>query len=366
MRAVLAIAGKDLRVLARDGLALFWAFGFPLLFAVFFGLIGVGVSGAGRVPVAIDDQDGSAASRALVGILAASPSVELVRRSQDEARAAVVAGAFVALVVVPPGFATGGADVQLGVDPAHPGDAGFLQGLLADAAVRARLGNDPEAARTVAALRLPRVVGLEVRPAGARVPRPFEVAFPAGILWGVLGCVTTFAVSMVAERTRGTYQRLRVAPIAHASVLAGKALACALVCLAVIGFLLAVATLALGVRVAGPVQLVLAAASCTACFVGLMMLFAVAGETEAAVAGAAWGAFLPLAMVGGGMIPLVAMPSWLTALSSVSPVKWGILALEGALWRGYGVAQMLLPCAILLAIGALGFVLGTLVLWRRG
>ena len=33
------IAVKDLRLLARDRVALFWAFGFPVLFALFFGAV---------------------------------------------------------------------------------------------------------------------------------------------------------------------------------------------------------------------------------------------------------------------------------------------------------------------------------------
>ena len=47
--------------------------------------------------------------------------------------------------------------------------------------------------------------------------------------------------------------------------------------------------------------------------------------------------------------------------SCVSPVRWAILALEGAIWRDFTVAQMALPCGILLAIGVIGFALGTRV-----
>jgi ABC-2 type transport system permease protein len=74
---------------------------------------------------------------------------------------------------------------------------------------------------------------------------------------------------------------------------------------------------------------------------------------------------LPMAMIGGGMIPLVAMPAWLAALSDVSPVKWGILALEGAVWRGFTLGDSALPCGILLAVGGVGFVVATVV-FRRG
>jgi ABC-2 type transport system permease protein len=41
-----------------------------------------------------------------------------------------------------------------------------------------------------------------------------------------------------------------------------------------------------------------------------------------------------------------------------SPVKWAILAMEGALWRGFSLREMLLPCAILVAVGIVTFAIG--------
>jgi ABC-2 type transport system permease protein len=98
-------------------------------------------------------------------------------------------------------------------------------------------------------------------------------------------------------------------------------------------------------------------AACTA-FVGIMMLLAVLGRTEQAVSGSAWAALLIMSMIGGGMVPLFAMPPWMLAVSNVSPVKWAILAIEGATWRGFSPAEMALPCAILLAVGVVSFAVG--------
>jgi ABC-2 type transport system permease protein len=52
------------------------------------------------------------------------------------------------------------------------------------------------------------------------------------------------------------------------------------------------------------------------------------------------------------------MPDWMQTASNLSPIKWGILALEGAIWRGFSWTEMLLPCGILLAVGAVCFALG--------
>lgn len=60
------------------------------------------------------------------------------------------------------------------------------------------------------------------------------------------------------------------------------------------------------------------------------------------------------------MVPLFVMPAWMRTLSDISPVKWSILALEGAIWRGFSLSEMLLPCGVLLAFGACFTILGML------
>ncbi len=58
------------------------------------------------------------------------------------------------------------------------------------------------------------------------------------------------------------------------------------------------------------------------------------------------------------MVPLFIMPPWMTTAANVSPVKWAVLAFEGAIWRGFSAAEMLLPCGILPAVGAVCFAIG--------
>jgi ABC-2 type transport system permease protein len=65
------------------------------------------------------------------------------------------------------------------------------------------------------------------------------------------------------------------------------------------------------------------------------------------------------------MMPLAFMPSWLRAFSHFSPVKWGILALEGAIWRDFRFTEMISPCLVLLAIGFTFFSLGVVMLRRQ-
>jgi ABC-type multidrug transport system permease subunit len=52
------------------------------------------------------------------------------------------------------------------------------------------------------------------------------------------------------------------------------------------------------------------------------------------------------------------MPKWMQAASSISPFKWAVQALDGAVWRGLTLSEMALPLGVLIAIGAVGFAIG--------
>lgn len=65
------------------------------------------------------------------------------------------------------------------------------------------------------------------------------------------------------------------------------------------------------------------------------------------------------------MIPVMFMPEFLQQLSIVSPIRWSILAIEGAIWRDFSWAELLRPCVILICVGAVGFSVGATILSRR-
>jgi ABC-2 type transport system permease protein len=186
----------------------------------------------------------------------------------------------------------------------------------------------------------------------------FSVTFPQGILWGVMACAATFASSLLVERTRGTLPRLTIAPIHPWQIIAGKGLACFLIAVCVCVGMIVLGRLAFGVSASSYLLLAVAVACVGFAVVGMMMLFAVLGRTEAAVSGISWAVLIVMAMFGGGMIPLVAMKGWMLAIGNFSIFRWGIQAIEGAVWRGYNLADMALPCGVLLMIGAGGLLIG--------
>ncbi len=100
-------------------------------------------------------------------------------------------------------------------------------------------------------------------------------------------------------------------------------------------------------------------------FTGIMVLLSVLGKTERAVGGVGWLVLLVMSMIGGGMVPLIFMPEWMQRIGAVSPIKWAIISLEGALWRNFSLQEMLLPCNILVCTGVITFLLGVVIIRKR-
>jgi ABC-2 type transport system permease protein len=413
MRPVLALALKDLRVLPRIRMAFFFTFIWPLIVAVMFGYAfgGPGDGEASAIRVALVDEDATDGSRAFVKRLADSGQFELTPMPRGEAEAAVRRGQRAAFLAIKRGFGERSArmfygdprEIEVGADPSRKAEAGMIEGLLMKAAAEdmQRALSDPTASNAMvdralgdlrndpaAPVELARFLGelkafvaspaaqqssgaggpqwQPLRVTSAAVARerrgpqnPFDITFPQGVLWGLIGCAMSFGLSLVSERTRGTFVRLAMAPLSRAQILGGKALACFAAMLAVQVLLYLLGYLVFGVRPGSWPLLVLASLSATIAFCGFMMLVATLGKTEQAASGTAWAIMMPLSMIGGGMVPQFLMPSWMSTLGNISPIKWAIRAIEGALWREFTPAEMVLPCAILVLIGFACFAIGT-------
>ena len=366
MSAALLIACKDLRLVLRDRAGLFWIAVFPIMFALFLGAVMQRWSARDDLvlTVAVSDLDGSPESRAYVERLAATGTLVVQTRALPEARAQLQRGDLDAVVVLSQGFGSkadwyaGGTEViRVEADPSRRREAAYVKGLLLEAglarAVEDELTPDPRTAV--------RVVQTAAVP---DLPTAAELVTPAAVLWGLIGCAAAFAISLASERRAGTLRRLRSLPIADAQVLAGKALACWAACLVIALVILIGALGVFGVRLGSPLGLSVAVGSLAFCFTGVMATISTLGASEQSVAGAGWGTLLVLGMLGGIMVPRMIMPGWLVTLGAVSPVRWGLLALEHALWRGGTVRDWLVPSLLLVAVGTLGGLVGALVLRR--
>jgi len=423
MSSVIVMALKDLLLLWRDKFGLFWVLVFPLLFAVFFGSIFSGGGGGSRsaIEVALVDQDSTVRSIAFTGSLAELEGLDLTPADEATATERVRKGSVTAYLIVEEGFGSyyglfmgQKPPIRIGVDPSRKAEAGYLQGMITRTLydnfqkemmdsdvlsndfdeIRSGIAtdssmNDSQKTSLVDLLSAasnyftttkssdsgstePSMGGVtdieieDVERERRKGPQsPYDISFPQAIIWGLIGCAASFAISIVTERTSGTLMRLRLAPISRVHILAGKAVACFVACTVVMILLLAFGGLVFGVNVSQVSHLTLAVFASSWCFVGIMMLMSVLGRSERGVAGAGWAAFMVMAMLGGGMVPTMFMPSWMKTASQISPVKWSIYSMEGAIWREFSMAEMMSPISVLFLIGLGCFILGSVISSRR-
>ncbi|MHC4116962.1 MAG: ABC transporter permease [Planctomycetota bacterium] len=418
-RAVL-LAIKDVKVMLGDKGNIFWVFGFPVVFAMFFGAIYSGMGeGPSGMKVAVVDEDQSEFSQAYVAKLESNDSLTVFRLERDEAIDRVRRGKVTAAVLLKAGLGDGFAGlfdptdpkIEIAADPAQKMGSGYLQGLLAKAqfeTLSTRFADRDWMKSQIDTWRndVSDAAGLEDTQAGLfldffdsldtlledvndesfQMPKEggilnistmdveeqregpasaFQIIFPQAMIWAILSCTATFAISIVKERTEGTFDRLRIGPLARAHILGGKGLACSATCSCVMCIQWLGARLIFKTPINNPLLLILAAACTVLCFAGLMMFVATLGRTEQSAGGAAWAMLMIMAMLGGGMMPLFFMPVWLRSISSISPVKWGIYAIEGAVWRHFSFLEMIGPCAVLLTIATVFFLLGVMMLRRQ-
>ena len=189
----------------------------------------------------------------------------------------------------------------------------------------------------------------------------YEISFPQAMAWALMSGAAALALTLVKERRAGTLLRLRTSPVGGVTILLGKTLACATTGVFVLAFLLTFGALTFGVRVPDPLTLGLAVVACSLTFAAMGTFMATLGRTEEAVSGVSWGILMVIAMLGGGMVPTMFMPGWMETLSVISPVRWAIHSLEGAIWRGYTVPEMATSLGILTAFGLVFGALG----WAR-
>lgn len=451
MRAVFAMAMKDLRLLSRDRADCFFTFLFPLAVALFFGYIfgGGGGGGSSAMDIAVVDLDRSDASKKFVADLSNDAALKVQELpTRDEGNVAVRKGDVTACVIVPEGFGNssmfsggGGLNLEAVVDPTRKAEAGLLQGKLneigfkqmsrmfadpkvmdknldtarrdiakadglspaeklafgvffdamsnlsksgamtdddksasaapattKDEASQGNAGKDGGAASDdvgAAGWRPVNITMTELAREDKHLASSFEMSFPQGVVWGLMGAVMAFAASVADERARGTLTRLTTAPVTMQHILGGKALGCFITCLLVQTLLLGFAVFVMGARVMHPLMMILAVIIASVGFTGIMMVIAGLARTVSAAQGYARAIVLVLAMIGGGTIPVMFMPPFLKVVSGVSPFKWVVEAVEMAMWRATSMQDMLVPMAVLLGVGLLGYVVGTIAVQRQ-
>ena len=192
-----------------------------------------------------------------------------------------------------------------------------------------------------------------------RVGGPLVGIFPFTMMFVVT------SITMLRERTTGTLERLMTLPIAKGDLLAGYAIAFAVVALVQAAITSAVAFGLLGLDVEGSVAVVVALAVCNALLGMALGLFASAFARSEFQAVQFMPAFvLPQFLLCGLLVPRDRMAELLEWISYVLPLTWAYDGLRTAI-DGGDPARVVRDAMIVLGVAAVSLALAAATLQRR-
>jgi len=327
---------KDLRLVLADRGGLMALFAMPVIFMIVFGAVFGDDDGQRVLRIAVARAADDDFSKTIATALAESSFDVVTAQSPDAARRAVAEGRVLAAVIVPAGFEPGlGQGVELCVDRASLGQTfDELRGRVQAGIARASVGLDPD---TLLWTSVPPGRGPPVEHLGG-----FQVAIPGNaVLFGFF-LALTIAISFLDERQSGTLRRLAAAPISHWRLLVAKLVPYVLVGLVQMGFLFAVGYFALGLEVGGSwLALCMLSVAVVVCATTLGLFIASFSGTQKQVGGVGSIALLVMGLMGGAMIPRLAMPELMKTIGLATPHAW---ALDGyyeiLLRRGTGLSSI--------------------------
>jgi ABC-2 type transport system permease protein len=179
-----------------------------------------------------------------------------------------------------------------------------------------------------------------------------------GTSQAVIGTLVTFSLlalsivggAILTERVWHTWERLRASPARAGEILLGKAVPVMTAMLAQQAVVLGFGALVLGLPVRRPLLLVPALLSWTFALLGMGAVLGVLARSFGELSAAYDIGGLLLSSLGGALVPLAEMPSWIGAVAPASPGYWAVRALRGAL--GGDAHATLTASAVLLGFAA--------------
>jgi len=380
MRQVLIIARHDLLITLKDRRAVLWMFLLPVVFATFFGLVTADDSSASpsdpKARLSVVDEDGSAASRALISELA-SERLDIVEVDAQERASATD---LVRTLVIPEGFGEqvlAGMQVKLRLEKesgSSPEAALVTQARITAAIARllSRLIEDdqhrtPSTPRNqdvlITAQDQPDLVVVQSRFAGRAIKPPsgFSHSVPGmAVMFVLLVALTYGAASLAAERRDGKLYRLASAPVSVNQIIIGKILGRIVVAWTQVSVLVAIAALAhlvfsIALGNLFLLWLVLLAFALSVAPLGVVFGAVFADPDRAASLGAI--TTMAFAALGGCWWPIEIVSPALQRLSLALPTGWAMQALHGVVSFGAGPAQLGMALLVLC-----GFSLGLSVI----
>lgn len=195
-----------------------------------------------------------------------------------------------------------------------------------------------------------------VKPGGLNQSSPGMLVMFA--LFFILGGSTV----LIEEREAGTLRRLLTAPIAKASLLAGKGLGIFVAGILQMSVLIGAGTLLFGVNWGhAPLALVLMVASFALATTCLSILVAALARTTTQAGALCTILVYGMSALGGAWWPLTITPRWMQQLAQLFPTYWGMAGFQDIILRNLGTTAVAVEVGVLCGFAALFLTVGV---WR--
>ena len=415
MKKILLIGRKDLTLAFRDRAALLLMLVAPFALTLGLGFItgrlsGGSNSGLGDIPVVLVNQDGGQLGDALVNVFRSEELASLITPSETadpaSARQQVDADKIAAAIIIPAGFTgsiipAAGATltgevvyIELYTNPTRPTSVGVIKTILDEFMSQVEVGRvggqvavtqliergliRPQDAGTIGAALGARqadaagsstaiTLSTTGRASGGEAVGfdPLAYMAPGMALMFLMFTATNGGRTLLTERAQGTLSRLLISPTTSAQVLGGKTTGIYLTGVAQMLILIVASALLFQLRWGAPFAVLVLILAAVAGAVGWGMLITALAKTPGQVSTVGSAVTLIFGILGGSFVSAENMPDWFQTLSKITPNAWG---LEGftTLALGGGLADILVPVAALLIMGATLFTVAVLILNRRG
>jgi ABC-2 type transport system permease protein len=390
MRVAMVIMRKELLRFARDRRALLISLFIPFFLMFLVGAIfQTAASGSGvasvQVPIFLADQ--GPVGQQLLAAMQQTPTLQLeLKEDVAGARKPVEDGDRPAAVIIPAGLSDAVAQgkpatVTVVTTPSNQDfralavrsvvasivqtiSTGRIAGQVAAAAVQTSGGGaDPnavaqQASRQAIQLSQQPPIGLQAEVAKrTQSDNTYDQVVPGYALMFALFSVAAGAGTILDEKEAGTWKRLLIAPISRWALLGGKLGAQFVRTVTQIGILFAVGKLFFHIdlgSVPAIILLILATAFATTAF-GMLLVSVV--KTRDQLQPVSTLTVLTFSALGGSWFPLFLMPAWVQQVSKVTLNSWAMTGFNNLMIFGKGFAAVLPDILVLVAYGAICFLL---------
>jgi len=386
MRALRALAAKELLLLLRDRHGLAVMFVMPAVFILIMSLAlrdAMDTDRRGTLSYLLLDEDRGYFALALGDGLALRPALVRIDVADEAALLeGLRAGAAPFALRIAPGLSqrikAAGQEplVELLLSPTAPPQArllfaaevrGALAAVQAEYLLEDQMGVPHEDAQALRAQTDPARLNLAQTFVGAgdaavAQPNAVQQSVPAWLVFAMFFVVLPLATSVLTEREQGTLQRLALLNLGPAQLLAGKLPAYYLLNLLQFALMLAVGVYAVPALGGQPLTLghspfglwlIATALSFAAIGFGLLVAVVARSAVQATTLGGV--ANLIFGAIGGVMVPKLVMPPAMAAASALSPMSWALEGIWDILLRGGGARDVLPEAAALAAFGLVSF-----------